>query len=64
VRDWLAHRADATPTATALSVAGGPDLNYATLDERVEELAGRLSALGVGVGTHLGVCLPTCAAFV
>ena len=64
MRDWLAHRADATPTATALSVADGPALSYATLDERVEELAGRLSALGVGVGTHLGVCLPTSARFV
>jgi O-succinylbenzoic acid--CoA ligase len=84
VRDWLAHRTAATPTATALSVAAGPEAaddrdgdaaaaerreggstrTYRELDERVEELAGRLSALGVGVGTHLGVCLPTRPAFV
>jgi O-succinylbenzoic acid--CoA ligase len=64
MRDWLAHRAAATPDATAIRVAGGPATEYRTLDDRVEELAGRLSALGVGVGTHLGVCLPTRPAFV
>ncbi|WP_276260728.1 class I adenylate-forming enzyme family protein [Haloglomus litoreum] len=74
MRDWLAHRTAATPTATALSVAAGPAApdgreggstrTYRELNERVEELAGRLSALGVGVGTHLGVCLPTRPAFV
>jgi len=64
VRDWLVHRAEATPAATALRVADGPTRTYRELDDRVEELAGRLSALGVGVGTHLGVCLPTRPAFV
>jgi O-succinylbenzoic acid--CoA ligase len=64
VRDWLAHRVDATPEATALRVAEGPVLTYRDMDDRVEELAGRLSALGVGVGTHLGVCLPPAPAFV
>ncbi|MFB6207414.1 MAG: class I adenylate-forming enzyme family protein [Haloglomus sp.] len=64
MRDWLAHRTVATPTATALSVAGGPTRTYRELDERAENLAGRLSAMGVHVGTHLGVCLPTRPAFV
>lgn len=64
MRDWLAHRAAATPDATAVRVAGGSATAYRTLEDRVEELAGRLSALGVGVGTHLGVCLPTRPAFV
>lgn len=60
MRDWLAHRASATPTATALvEVDTGRTLTYAALDKRVEELAGRLSALGVGVDDHLGVCLST-----
>lgn len=64
MRDWLAHRASATPEATAVRVAGEPARSYRALDERVEELAGRLSAFGVGVGTHLGVCLPTRPTFV
>jgi O-succinylbenzoic acid--CoA ligase len=64
VRDWLAHRAEATPTATALRVADGPNTTYRALDERVEVLAGRLSAMGVGVDTHIGVCLPTRPVFV
>jgi O-succinylbenzoic acid--CoA ligase len=64
VRDWLAHRAEATPTATALRVADGPSTTYRALDERVEVLAGRLSAIGVGVDTHIGVCLPTRPVFV
>ena len=64
MHDWLSHRTGATPEATALRVAGGPATTYGTLDDRVEELAGHLSGLGVGVGTHLGVCLPTRPAFV
>ncbi|WP_254830044.1 class I adenylate-forming enzyme family protein [Haloglomus salinum] len=76
MRDWLAHRTAATPGAAALRVAGGAaaaddgedgddgPATYRELDDRVEELAGRLSAMGVGVGTHLGVCLPTRPAFV
>lgn len=65
MRDWLAHRARATPTATAIVDAiDGTASTYAALDERVEVLAGRLSALGVGVEDHLGVCLHTRRAFV
>ncbi len=72
MRDWLAHRTAATPGATALRVAGTPAADdgedgpttYRELDDRVEGLAGRLSAMGVGVGTHVGVCLPTRPAFV
>lgn len=60
MRDWVAHRSDATPTATAFVAADtGRTLTYAALDERVEELAGRLATLGVGVDDHLGVLLPT-----
>ncbi len=67
VRDWLAHRADVTPDATAVVTPAGEDAaetTYATLDERVEELAGRLAALGVGVEDHLGVVARTRPAFV
>jgi len=65
VRDWLALRARATPTRTAVvDVRSETAVSYAALDARVEELAGRLSALGVGVDDHLGVVSRTRAAFV
>ncbi len=60
MRDWLAHRADATPEATALATAG---VSYRELDERVETLAGQLAAEGVGVDDALAVCLETRVAF-
>ncbi|CCQ37213.1 o-succinylbenzoate--CoA ligase [Natronomonas moolapensis 8.8.11] len=61
MRDWLAVRADATPTATALR-AFGPietDQSYAELDDRVETLAGRLAGAGVGVDDAVAVCADT-----
>ncbi|WP_197425119.1 AMP-binding protein [Natronomonas sp. CBA1123] len=61
MRDWLATRADGTPEATA--VAAGGDVvtprSYADLNERVEVLAGRLAARGVGVDDALAVCAET-----
>ena len=61
MRDWLATRADATPGATALAAAADVDeaTTYADLDERVEVLAGRLAATGVGVDDTLAVCAGT-----
>ncbi|QLD84997.1 o-succinylbenzoate--CoA ligase [Natronomonas halophila] len=66
MRDWLATRASATPTATAIAAAGDVDRakTYADLDERVEVLAGRLAARGVGVDDALVVCAETRAEFV
>ena len=66
MRDWLATRAGATPTATALAAAGDvdDDATYGQLDERVETLAGRLAASGVGVDDALAVCAGTRAEFV
>jgi O-succinylbenzoic acid--CoA ligase len=65
VRDRLALRARATPTRTAVVDARSDTVvSYATLDARVEELAGRLSALGVGAEDHLGVVSRTRPAFV
>ena len=66
MRDWLAIRAAATPTRTALVAAGDvmTPSSYAALDERVEELAGRLAASGVGVDDPLAVCAGTRAEFV
>jgi O-succinylbenzoic acid--CoA ligase len=66
MRDWLATRASATPTATAIAAAGDVDRakTYADLDDRVEVLAGRLAARGVGVDDALVVCAETRAEFV
>ena len=64
MRDWLAHRADATPEAPGLRDGSGTVTTYAALDDGVEELAGRLSALGVGVDDHLGVVAGTRPALV
>ncbi|QLD88149.1 o-succinylbenzoate--CoA ligase [Natronomonas salina] len=66
MRDWLAVRADATPAATALAGAGdvASAVTYDALDERVEVLAGRLAARGVGVDDRLAVCAGTRPAFV
>lgn len=64
MRDWLTLRAEATPTRTAMVDPGGEAVTYAALAARAEELAGRLSALGVGVEDHLGVLIRTCPAAV
>jgi O-succinylbenzoic acid--CoA ligase len=65
MRDWLAQRARVTPTATAVvDAASGEAVTYAALDDRVEELAGRLSAFGLGVEDHLGVVAETATAYV
>lgn len=66
MRDWLATRADATPEATALAAAGDVETaqSYADLNERVELLAGRLAARGVGVNDALAVCAETRTEFV
>ncbi|MFD1567360.1 class I adenylate-forming enzyme family protein, partial [Halolamina litorea] len=60
MQDWLAHRARTTPDREALvNASSGNSWTYATLDETVEEMAGRLSALGVAAGDHLGAVLET-----
>ncbi|NHN58640.1 MULTISPECIES: o-succinylbenzoate--CoA ligase [Halorussus] len=64
-RDWLADRARAAPESTALNEAdGGTRWTYAELDDAVDETAGRLAALGLGEGDHLGVLMETRLAFV
>ena len=58
--DGLAHRARTTPDREALvNASSGNAWTYATLDETVEEMAGRLAALGVDEGDHLGAALET-----
>jgi O-succinylbenzoic acid--CoA ligase len=65
MRDWLTLRADATPTRTAMiNARSGEVVSYTTLDDRVETLAGRLSALGLDADDHLAVLARTRPAFV
>ena len=66
MRDWLAIRAEATPESTALAAAGDIETasSYADLDRRVEVLAGRLAARGVGVDDAVAVASPTRGEFV
>lgn len=60
MRDWLTLRARATPTATALiDAATDVEVTYAALDDRVESIAGRLAAVGVGDGDHLAIVAET-----
>lgn len=59
MRDPLAARALATPDETALVDAKTDETwTVGELDGAVEETAGRLAALGVGPGDHLGLVLP------
>ena len=56
--DWLSHRARAAPERTALvRAATGETLSFAGLDAMVDDLAGRLTTLGVESGDHLGTVL-------
>jgi O-succinylbenzoic acid--CoA ligase len=66
MRDWLATRADAMPEATALAAAGDVESarSYRDLHDRVETLAGRLAATGVGVDDAVAVCAGTRLEFV
>ena len=66
--DWLADRARTSPEETALIEADRATdegtWTYAELDSAVSETAGRLAALGVRAGDHLGVLMETRTAFV
>ncbi|WP_135852436.1 o-succinylbenzoate--CoA ligase [Halorussus salinus] len=68
MQDWLADRARTSPEETALIEADGATdggtWTYAELDSAVGETAGRLAALGVRAGDHLGVLMETRTAFV
>lgn len=56
MRDWLSHRATASPDSTALVSHDSTVMNtYADLDEAVEAIAARLSTLGVEPGDHVGL---------
>ena len=54
--DWLAHRAETTPTRTAL-IADGATWTFAELDAAVAHLARRLAAAGVRAGDRVASIL-------
>jgi O-succinylbenzoic acid--CoA ligase len=65
MNDWLRDRARTSPDAEALVAAeSGRTWTYADLDAEVEALAGRLAALGLTAGDHLGVLLETRISYV
>ena len=58
MRDWLSYRAGIEPEREALVVAPtDASYTFGTLDTLVDDLAGRLAAVGVEPGTHLGAVL-------
>ncbi|MCL9816923.1 o-succinylbenzoate--CoA ligase [Natronocalculus amylovorans] len=60
MRDWLTHRARATPDATAIVSADDDETwSYEALDRAVEEAAGRLCALGIQQTDTVALLLPT-----
>nr|WP_128478614.1 o-succinylbenzoate--CoA ligase [Halorussus pelagicus] len=65
MRDWLADRARTSPESVALvETDDRTEWTYAELDAAVSETAGRLAALGLRAGDHLGVLMETRVAFV
>jgi O-succinylbenzoate-CoA ligase len=59
VRDWLSHRAAATPDDLAVIDADTDTRwSYSGLDAAVDETAGRLTSLGVNAGDQVGTLLP------
>ncbi|QLG27191.1 AMP-binding protein [Halorarum halophilum] len=56
MRDWLAHRVDASPDAEALvSAASGRTWSYEDIDDAADSMAERLAGLGLAPGDHLAV---------
>jgi O-succinylbenzoic acid--CoA ligase len=56
MRDWLSHRATASPDSTALVSHDSTVMDtYADLDDTVEAIAARLATLGVEHGSHVGL---------
>ncbi|TQQ79861.1 o-succinylbenzoate--CoA ligase [Halonotius terrestris] len=60
MRDWLGHRAAATPNELAVIDADSDTRwSYSGLDAAVDETAGRLAALGVQPGEQVGMLTST-----
>jgi len=58
--DWLTHRADSTPEDLAvIDTDTETRWSYSGLDAAVDETAGRLAALGIEAGDHVGMLMST-----
>jgi len=58
--DWLTHRARSTPDDLAvIDTESDTRWSYSGLDAAVDETAGRLAALGIEPGDHVGMLLST-----
>ncbi len=58
--DWLTHRARSTPDDLAvIDTASDTRWSYSGLDAAVDETAGRLAALGIEEGDHVGMLMST-----
>ena len=58
--DWLTHRAHSTPEDLAIiDTASETRWSYSGLDAAVDETAGRLAALGIEAGDHVGMVMST-----
>ena len=65
MRDWLSFRAGIDPGRDALvDTTTDTSYTFGTLDTLVDDLAGRLAAVGVGEGAHLGAVLRPCVEYV
>ena len=62
-KDWLAHRADASPDALALEF-GDLRWSYIELDLQVNRIAGQMFSAGIKPGHHVAVLLPNGPDFV
>ena len=61
VLEAIERQAQATPDAVAIQSADGREHTYRELRGRWHDLAGRLSALGVGPEIRVAVCMEPCA---
>ncbi|MEA1930080.1 MAG: o-succinylbenzoate--CoA ligase [Euryarchaeota archaeon] len=60
MNDWLTHRAASTPDDLALiDTDSDTRWSYSGLDAAVDETAGRLAALGIEPGDHVGMLMST-----
>jgi len=58
--DWLTHRAHSTPDDLAvIDTESDTRWSYSGLDAAVDETAGRLAALGIEAGDHVGMLMST-----
>ena len=62
--DWISHHAGRRPKQLAIhDLQTGRKFAYADLDRRTNQLAGALSARGIGKGDRVALLAPNCAEY-